>query len=157
MIDITGMDLSDVQGAFFEGADGYISYVENIKELFLAAYTAEDGTYESVELDGQAVYGGIDNQQYNKGVVNVYLVTTPAVFEVEIQINGEKVGTLSFDDFMKKTMINDEKVSIAMFEGSFLCNYGADTYQGKFLGIDYPTLIEKLKGIGIDIRKPSRK
>ena len=141
--DITRTDLSDVKGAFLEGIDGYITYVEDTSELYLAAYAFENGTYESVELDGQVVYGGVAGPTYNKGVTNVYLVTAPAAFEVEIQRNGEKLGVLTLDDFMKKTMIEDQKVSTGMFDGSFLYNYGQDTYVGSFLGIDYPTMLAK--------------
>ena len=56
---ITGEDLSAYQGAFLEAVDGYVSYVSDVADLFLAAYEAKDGDYESVVLDGKHVYGGV--------------------------------------------------------------------------------------------------
>ena len=63
---------------------------------------SKTGRYESVELDGQAVYGGVAGPTYNKGVTNVYLVTAPAAFEVEIQRNGEKLGRVNTGRFHEK-------------------------------------------------------
>lgn len=150
--DITGEDLSSIKGAFLEAADGYVSYVSNVDVLYLAAYSAEKGEYESVVLDGRHVYGGVvADGSFNKGVVNVYLVSTPADFAVEIQKNGEKIGELTMSDFMKKTPMGEKKVSTGMFDGSFMYQGGAATYEGRFLGISYEMMLAKLASLDMDL------
>ncbi|MCC6147663.1 MAG: hypothetical protein IT308_08870 [Anaerolineaceae bacterium] len=149
---IVGQDLSPIKGAFLEAVDGYVSYVKDINNLYLAAYKADAGQYQSIELDGKAVYAGIvlDGKE-TKGVSRVYLVTTPAAFEVEIQKNGEKIGVLAVKEFMQKTEVDGKKVATALFDGSYLYNYGESTYSGKFLGVDYKTMLAKLNGLGMDL------
>ena len=149
---IMGMDLSPVKGAYLEAVDGYISYIPDVANLYLAAYRVEDNQYVSVELDGKAVYAGIVPEgKENKGVSKIYLITYPADFEVEIQKNGEKVGILTLKDFMQKTEMDGQRVATAMFDGSFLYNAGESTYKGRFLGIPYQTMLAKLQGMGIDL------
>lgn len=149
---ITKQDLSSVNGAFLEGTDGYISYVSNINDVYLAAYTFENGEYQSVVMGDKAVYGGaVAGGIFNKGVVNVYLVTTFTDFKVEIQKNGKKIGELTMNDFMKKTPVNEKKVATGMFDGSFLYNSGQSTYEGRFLGIDYETMLAKLSSLNMDL------
>jgi hypothetical protein len=150
--DITGEDLSSVKGAFLEAVDGYVSYITDADSLYLAAFSGKDGRYQSVVLDDRHVYGGAaTGSSFNKGVVNVYLVTTPAEFSVEIQRNGEKIGQLTMDDFIRKTQVGEERVATGMFDGSFLYQGGAATYEGRFLGIDYNTMLAKLEGMDMDL------
>lgn len=149
--DITGEDLSPIKGAFLEAADGYVSYVSNIDDLYLAAYSAKKGEYESVILDGKHVYGGVTGDSFNKGVVAVYLVSTPADFSVEIQKNGKKIGELTMSDFMKKTPMGEKKVPTGMFDGSFMYKGGAATYEGRFLGISYEMMLAKLASLNMDL------
>jgi hypothetical protein len=52
---------------------------------------------------------------------------------------------------MKETAVNGEMVSTAMFEGSFFLAGGARTYEGRFLGINYETMLAKLAGLGMAI------
>jgi hypothetical protein len=105
-----------------------------------------------VELDGSAVYAGVvSGAKDNKGVSKVYLVTTPADFAVEIQKNGEKIGSITIKEFMQKTEVGGQKVATGMFDGSFLTNFGADSYTGRFLGINYETMLAKLIGMGLDL------
>lgn len=152
LADITGEDLSKVKGAFLEAADGYISYVSNTNDLYLAAFVYENEKYQSVVLDEKAVYGGaVTGGIFNKGVVNVYLVTTPADFAVEIQKNGQKIGVLTIKEFLQKTPINDKKVATGMYDASFLYNSGQSTYQGRFLGFGYDTMLAKLKSLNMDL------
>ena len=149
---IVGLDLSPVKGVFLEAMDGYVSYVNDINDLYLAAYKDDAGQYESIELDGKAAYAGIvSGGKDTKGLVNIYLVTYPAEFEVEIQKNGEKMGVLTLKEFMQKTEVDGKKVSTRMFDGSYLYNYGEDTYTGRYLGIDYETMLAKLSGLGMDL------
>ena len=54
-------------------------------------------------------------------------------------------------DFMQKTEVDGQKVSTGFFDGSFLYNYGEDTYSGNFLGFDFQTMIAKLTGMGMDL------
>ncbi len=79
------------------------------------------------------------------------MVTEPADFTVEIQRNGEKIGTLSLTEFLQKTDVNGEKRATAMFDGAFLYDGGASTYTGRFLGISYDTLLAKLQGLKMDL------
>lgn len=152
LTEIAGLDFSRVQGAFLEAADGYVSYVSDLSKLYLAAYVKEDGQYESIMLDGKHVYAGIeDGGNTNKGVQAIYLVTTPAAFAVEIQKNGEKIGEITLDDFMRKTVIGDKKLATSMFKGSFLYDGGASVYEGRFLGINFETMLAKLKELNIDL------
>ncbi|NLO26347.1 MAG: hypothetical protein GX114_09470 [Clostridiales bacterium] len=149
---ITGEDLSSVKGAFLEAIDGYVSYISDVDNLYLAAFSGKDGQYQSVVLDDRHVYGGAAaGKSFNKGVVNVYLVTTPAEFSVEIQRNGEKVGQLTMDDFMRKTQVGEDRVATGLFDGSFLYQGGAATYEGRFLGIDFNTMLAKLNGMDMDL------
>lgn len=150
--DITGGDLSNVEGAFLEAVDGYVSYISDVDNLYLAAFSDKNGEYQSVVLDDRHVYGGAAvGSSFNKGVVNVYLVSTSADFSVEIQRNGEKIGQLTMDDFMRKTQVGGERVATGMFDGSFLHQGGAATYEGRFLGIDYQTMLAKLTGMEMDL------
>jgi hypothetical protein len=150
--EITGEDLSSVKGAFLEATDGYVSYICNIEDLFLAAYILEKEEYQSVVLNGKHVYGGvIAGGNLNKGIINIYLVSTPADFTVEIQKNGVKIGELTVNDFMKKTPVEGNKVPTGMFDGSFMYEGGAATHEGRFLGISYETMLAKLVGLNIDL------
>ncbi|MGI6698362.1 MAG: hypothetical protein ACOX3Y_07130 [Clostridia bacterium] len=149
---ITGEDLSSVKGAFLEAVDGYVSYISDVDSLYLAAFSEKDGQYQSVVLDNRHVYGGAAvGSSFNKGVVNVYLVTTPAEFSVEVQRNGEKIGQLTMDDFMRKTQVREDRVATGLFDGSFMYQGGAATYEGRFLGIDFNTMLSKLEGMGMDL------
>lgn len=131
---ITGEDLSSVKGAFLEAVDGYVSYISDVDSLYLAAFSEKDGQYQSVVLDNRHVYGGAAvGSSFNKGVVNVYLVTTPAEFSVEVQRNGEKIGQLTMDDFMRKTQVREDRVATGLFDGSFMYQGGAATYEGDSL------------------------
>ncbi|HHX74035.1 MAG TPA: hypothetical protein GX699_03945 [Firmicutes bacterium] len=144
--------LPAVEGAFLEAVDGFVSYSGAVDKLYLAPFTVADGEYLSVSLDGLEVYAAVEEGgKVNKGVVNVFLVTTPADFTVEIQRNGEKIGTLSLAEFLQKTDVNGEKKATAMFDGSFLYDGGASTYTGRFLGISYDTLLAKLQGLKMDL------
>ena len=131
---ITGEDLSSVKGAFLEAVDGYVSYISDVDSLYLAAFSEKDGQYQSVVLDNRHVYGGAAvGSSFNKGVVNVYLVTTPAEFSVEVQRNGEKIGQLTMDDFMRKTQVREDRVATGLFDGSFMYQGSAATYEGDSL------------------------
>jgi len=145
-------DLTSVKSAFLEATDGSVSYVPNIEGLYLAAYSAKNGEYESVTFDGKHVYNGIiAGGNLNKGITNVYLVSTAADFIVEIQKNGEKIGELNMNDFMKKTQIGENIVPTGMFNGSFMYEGGTSTYEGRFLGISYETMLAKLAGLNMDL------
>lgn len=122
--------LPAVEGAFLEAVDGFVSYGGAVDKLYLAPFTVEEGEYHSVSLDGREVYAAVEEGgKANKGVVNVCLATEPADFTVEIQRNGEKIGTLSLTEFLQKTDVNGEKRATAMFDGAFLYDGGASTIQ----------------------------
>ncbi len=149
---IANENLATVEGAFMESDDGFVSYLPGIDKLFLAAYSEENGEYISVDLNGKHSYGSImEGSDLNKGVTNVYLVSVPADFKVEIQKNGQKIGELAMDDFMKSTPVNGDQVPTEMFDGSFMYEGGASTYEGRFLGISYETMLAKLKSLDLDL------
>ena len=149
--DLAGQDVSGCAGAFLEASDGYVCWVDGT-DLTLAAYVKEGDAYNFITLDdvnsfGLASAGG----DLLCGVTNIYLVTAAPDFAVDIQVNGESKATLTLADFMKKTPVGEGKVPTAMFDGSFKYNAGSSTYEGRFLGIDYETMLAKLDGLdGVD-------
>ncbi len=153
LTDLCAYDLSTVQGVFVEATDGFVKYVSDVDKLYLAAFQSEDGAeYTPVELDGAYTYGSIvEGGSMISGVTNVYMVTEPAQFEVSVQVNGEELGKLTMADFMKKTPVGEEKVTTAMFDGSFKYNMGDSTYNGRFLGINYETMLAKLDALGMTV------
>ena len=148
--EISGADLSLAVGAFVEAADGYVSYVADVNSLYVAAYQAsEDGTvYEPIADGYNAVAAGA---KPNKGIVNIYLVTTPADFAVDIQVNGQSKGTLTMVEFLQKTPMGEDKLPTAFFDGSHYYDGGAATYEGRFFGISYEQMLAKLAAMGIAI------
>lgn len=145
LADLTGQDLSECKGAFLEATDGYVTYVSDIEGLALAAFAAGEEGYDYITLEDANVYGAASvDGALLAGVENIYLVTTPADFSVDIQINGESAGTMTINEFMKKTHAGEEKIPTAMFDGSFLYQQGAATYSGRFLGINYETMMAKI-------------
>lgn len=150
--DLAGQDVSGCAGAFLEASDGYVCWVDGT-DLTLAAYVKEGDAYNFITLDdvnsfGLASAGG----DLLCGVTNIYLVTAAPDFAVDIQVNGESKATLTLADFMKKTPVGEGKVPTAMFDGSFKYNAGSSTYEGRFLGIDYETMLAKLDNLdGVDI------
>ena len=150
--DLAGQDVSGCAGAFLEASDGYVCWAEGT-DLTLAAYVKEGDAYNFITLDdvnsfGLASAGG----DLLCGVTNIYLVTAAPDFAVDIQVNGESKATLTLADFMKKTPVGEGKVPTAMFDGSFKYNAGSSTYEGRFLGIDYETMLAKLDNLdGVDI------
>ena len=150
LAELTGTDLSGAAGAFVEATDGYVMYFPDVSDLALAVYQAGEDAFDSVVQDGEAAYAVVspDGASSVAGAKNIYFVTTPCEFEVDIQVNGESVGKLTRMDFMKKTQNQDgERISTAMYDGSFKYNQGSSTYTGRFLGIDYETMLMKLQGI----------
>lgn len=153
LTDLCAYDLSEVQGAFLETTDGFVRYISAVDELYLAAFQAEEGgDYAAVELEGAYTYGSITaGGSMISGITNVFMVTEAADFEVAVQVNGEEIGKLIMADFMKKTPVGEEKVTTGMFDGSFKYNMGDSTYEGRFLGIDYATMLAKLEGLGMKV------
>lgn len=143
--ELTGQDLSECKGAFLEATDGYVTYVSDTDGLALAAFAAGEEGYDYITLEDANVYGAASaDGALLAGVENIYLVTTPADFSVDIQINGETVGAMTIGEFMKKTHSGEEKIPTSMFDGSFLYQQGAATYSGRFLGINYETMMTKI-------------
>ena len=153
LTDLCAYALSSVQGAFLETTDGFVRYISEVDELYLAAFLAEDGAeYAPVALEGAYTYGSIsEGGSLISGITNVFMVTEAADFEVAVQVNGEEIGKLILADFMKKTPVGEEKVTTGMFDGSFKYNMGESTYEGRFLGIDYATMLAKLEALGMKV------
>lgn len=153
VVDLCAYDLSAVEGAFVEMADGFVKYYADIAQVYLTAFqSGAGGEFVPVELDGAYTYGSInEGGSLFSGVVNVYMLTEAVDFEVAVQVNGEEIGRLTLADFMKKTPVGEEKVTTGMFDGSFKYNMGESTYKGRFLGIDYETMLAKLEALGMTI------
>lgn len=151
LADLTGQDISECKGAFLEAEDGYVTYVDDVEGLTLAVFSAADSGYDF--LEDANVYAAVSaDGSLLAGVENIYLVTVPADFSVDIQVNGQSAGTMTVNEFMKKTHSGDEKIPTAMFDGSFMYQQGAATYSGRFLGIDYETMITKIRNMdGVEI------
>ena len=151
--DLTGADLTDCKGAFLEAYDGFIRYVSDVRDLTLAAFVAGEDGYDYIEYDGRNIYQVIAaDGTVLDGAENIYLVTTPADFAVDIQINGESVGTMTIAEFLKKTHTESGKIPTAMYDGAFKYNQGSSTYKGRFLGIDFDTMIAKISNMeGVEI------
>ncbi len=143
----------DVKTVFFEAADGFVSCSTDPEKAFLAAYTSDsNGEYQPVELDGKQYYGGfIEGGMFSNGVNKVYLTTTDCSWKVDIQVDGASVGSLTMEDFMKKTPMGSDKVPTGMYDAAFMYKQGAATYKGKFLGFDLDQMTAKLKALKMDI------
>jgi len=155
LADITGTDIGEVKGVFLQAADGFITYIDNAGDVFIASHTLSNNEYKAVSLDDKDVFGAAAPEAiFNRGIANVYMVTTSAAFEVDIKKDGELIGTIKLADFLKKTPVGDDKKPTVEFDGSFMYNSGSATYEGKFLGMDYDMLITKLKTLNIDVTAP---
>ena len=150
--DLAGQDISGCCGAFLEASDGYVSYVDGVDGLTLAAYAKDGDDYAFITLDDVNSFGlAAADGSLLCGVTDIYLVTTAPDFAVDIQVNGESKATLTLKDFMKKTPVGEGKVPTAMYDGSFKYNSGSSTYEGRFLGVDYETMLAKLDNLeGVD-------
>ena len=148
---LSAYDLKDVKSFFAESSDGYVKYAEGLKDVYIAALESEDGKeFTQIDLNGKPTYTMLlpDGKDV-KGLENIYMLKKPVDFSVAVKENGKEVGRMTFDAFMKKTPVGDKKVPTAMYDGSFKYNFGDSTYEGKFLGIDYKTMLAKLENMGI--------
>lgn len=143
LTNLCAYDISTVVGVFAEASDGFIRYYTSPADV--QVIVAENDK-------GESVYGTlVPGQDPILGIANIYMVTTPAAFSVPVKVNGEEIGQLTMADFMKKTSVGDAKVTTAMFDGSFKYQGGEATYTGRFLGINYETLLAKLAALGMAI------
>lgn len=143
LTNLCAYDISTVVGVFAEASDGFIRYYTSPADV--QVIVAENDK-------GESVYGTlVPGQDPILGIANIYMVTTPAAFSVPVKVNGEEIGQLTMSDFMKKTSVGDAKVTTAMYDGSFKYKGGEATYTGRFLGIDYETLLAKLAALGMAI------
>lgn len=143
----------EIKGAFFEAADGFISYGDPSAAMLTACVSDADGKYQPVEqYEGKQYYAGfVEGGMFSTGVNKVYLTTTACDWTVDVQVDGNSVGSLNMADFMKKTPMDGNKVPTAMFDGSFKYKQGAATYEGKFLGFDLAQMKAKCKALEMDI------
>jgi hypothetical protein len=149
---ILGKAYKGIKGAFLESLDGQAAYTSDAGKLIIAAFAVEDGEYIPVGLNGAMSYAGvIEGGGSADGVSKVYLLTKETGFDVEIQRDGVKIGSLSLEEFMKATPVGDETVPTAMYDGSFLYNSGSATYEGRFLGISFDIMLAKLESLGMHV------
>jgi len=143
LTNLCAYDIATVVGVFAEASDGFIRYYTSPADV--QVIVAENDK-------GESVYGTlVPGQDPILGIANIYMVTTPAAFSVPVKVNGEEIGQLTMSDFMKKTSVGDAKVTTAMFDGSFKYKGGEATYTGRFLGINYETMLAKLAALGMAI------
>lgn len=142
LTNLCAYDISTAAGVFAEASDGFVRYYKNPAEV--SVVIADD--------NGTAAYGTIvPGQDAVLGIQNIYMVTTAADFSVPVKVNGEEIGVITMGDFMKKTPVGDKKVTTAMYDGSFKYKGGEATYTGRFLGINYETMVAKLATLGMTI------
>lgn len=142
LTNLCAYDISTVVGVFAEAEDGFVRYYTSPADV--SVVIADD--------NGAAAYGTIaPGQDPVLGIKNIYMVTTAADFSVPVKVNGEEIGVITMSDFMKKTPVGDEKVTTGMYDGSFKYKGGEATYEGRFLGIDYETMVAKLAALGMTI------
>lgn len=136
---------AEIAGVFFEAEDGFISYGAAEASVLTVFVTDVDGAYQSVKYNDADSFGGfVEGGIFSTGVKNVYLTTTAADWSVDIQVDGESVGTLTMADFMHKTPVNGTPTPTAMYEASFMYKQGAAEYKGEFLGFGLDQMVSKL-------------
>lgn len=138
LTNLCAYDISTVVGVFAEASDGFVRYYTSPADVQVVIV---DGTYGTI----------VPGQDAILGISNIYMVTTAAEFSVPVKVNGEEIGVITMSDFMKKTPVGDQKVTTAMFDGSFKYKGGEATYEGRFLGINYETMVAKLAALGMTI------
>ena len=149
---LLGEAAASYQAAYLVSGDGYVTYSDDLNATYLAAYEQADGVWAAIENDGQAGYNGFSaDGSKNKAVTSVYLMSNPSDFAVDIRVNGESAATLTIAEFMKKTEVGDNKINVGFFDGGFKYDGGESYYEGRFLGIDYDTMLAKLAGLGVSL------
>ena len=142
LTNLCAYDISTVVGVFAEASDGFVRYYTSPADVSVVV----------ADNEGTAAYGTIvPGQDAILGIENIYMVTTAADFSVPVKVNGEEIGVITMSDFMKKTPVGEEKVTTAMYDGSFKYKGGEATYTGRFLGINYETMVAKLAALGMTI------
>ncbi|MBP1551722.1 MAG: hypothetical protein J6C04_05530 [Oscillospiraceae bacterium] len=142
LTNLCAYDISTVVGVFVEATDGFVRYYTSPADVSVVIGDNEGTTAWGTIVPGQdPIYG----------IQNIYMVTTAAEFSVPVKVNGEEIGVITMSDFMKKTPVGDSKVTTAMFDGSFKYKGGEATYEGRFLDIDYETMVAKLAALGMTI------
>lgn len=146
-------DLASVVAFFGETTDGFVRYYTDLENAHVAVLQAEDGENFTQIMNGEAPSYALVLPEGNviNGVANVYMLTKSADFAVPIKVNGTEIGQLTLSDFMKKTTVGEAKVTTAMYDGSFKYKGGEATYKGRFLGINYETMLAKLAALGMPI------
>lgn len=142
LTNLCAYDISSVAGVFALASDGFVRYYKNPADVSIVIS----------DENGKAEYGTVvPEQDPVLGIENIYMVTTAADFSVPVKVNGQEIGVITMSDFMKKTPVGEDKVTTTMFDGSFKYKGGEATYEGKFLGINYETMVAKLASLGMNI------
>ena len=146
-------DLASVVAFFGETTDGFVRYYTDLENAHVAVLMSEDGQNFTQIMNGETPSYAMVLPEGNviNGLANVYMLTKSADFAVPIKVNGEEIGQLNLSDFMKKTTVGDAKVTTGMYDGSFKYKGGEATYKGRFLGINYETMLAKLAALGMPI------
>lgn len=135
---------AEIAGVYFQAEDGFMSYGPAEASVLTVFSTDADGVYQPVMYNEAASFGGfVDGGIFSTGVKAVYLTTTASDWSVDIQVDGESVGTLTVVEFMQKTPMNGNPTPTAMFDASFMYKQGQAEYKGQFLGFGLDQLVAK--------------
>lgn len=146
-------DLSPVVAFFGETTDGFVRYYTDLENAQIAVLMSEDGeTFTQIMNEDAPSYAMVlPGSNVINGLSNIFMLTKSADFSVPIKVNGEEIGAITLSDFMKKTPVGEKKVTTAMYDGSFKYKGGEATYKGRFLGIDFETMLAKLAALGMEL------
>ncbi len=147
-------DLADAEiaGVYFQAEDGFMSYGAADASVLTVFSTDTDGVYQPVMYNEAASFGGfVDGGIFSSGVKAVYLTTTASDWSVDIQVDGESVGTLTVVEFMQKTPVNGNPTPTAMYDASFMYKQGQAEYKGQFLGFGLDQMVAKLNKLEMGV------
>ena len=146
------VDFSTVKAAFIKTADDQAGYTDKASDLFLSAFKADaQKVYQSIaDEDGKACFNLMNGTEEVKGVSEIYLLSKPVDFSVEITKDGEPYKTVTISDFME--------AAPTYMTLSHKYNGGADAFEGSFLALDSDAMckalgIEYSEGNGLEIYK----
>lgn len=147
-------DLADAEiaGVYFQAEDGFMSYGPAEASVLTVFSTDADGVYQPVMYNEAASFGGfVDGGIFSTGVNAVYLTTTASDWSVDIQVDGESVGTLTVTEFMQKTPFKGNPTPTAMYDASFMYKQGQAEYKGQFLGFGLDQMVAKLNKLEMGV------
>ena len=135
----SAVDANTIKAAFTKSTDGYACYFNSVADVFIATYKANDaGEFESIKDDsGKDGFTALNTSSKAKFVSDIYLLTKPVDFKVEVLKDGASYKTITIDEFMSL------KPQYTALQHKY--NGGADNFEGEFLAVDAKTMFEYLQ------------